>query len=182
MSRSTVGVVLAGGRASRFGRDKAAELYRGRMLLDWSIGALQRHCDIVVVAGRDHPTCCSVPDRPRPGLGPLGGIAGALYAAWTEKFDQVLSLPCDTPHVPQALLTQLAASAGPAFVERCPVIGLWPASLSPRLDIHLANGGAGGVRRWAKTVGAVALTTTGPIWNINTPGDLASLAADHGRD
>ena len=45
------GIVLAGGRASRFGRDKLAERLDGRTLVDRAIASLEPVVDLVVVAG-----------------------------------------------------------------------------------------------------------------------------------
>ncbi|WP_081798910.1 MULTISPECIES: molybdenum cofactor guanylyltransferase [Novosphingobium] len=84
MSRRIAGVVLAGGRSLRCGRDKAEELFEGRKLVDRAIDLLRPHCDTLLIAGRSHPLCRSVADRPWPGIGPLGGIAGALYLAGRE--------------------------------------------------------------------------------------------------
>lgn len=180
MTRRIVGAVLAGGLSTRFGRDKATELYRGRALIDWSIAALLPHCDIILVAGRDYPPCHSVPDRPRAGLGPLGGLAAGLHAASLEGFDYILSLPCDTPYVPNAYLRRLAASIGPTFLEACPVIGLWPTSLAGGLDRLLAKGGPYSVRDWAGSIGAAILPACAPIANINTQSDLIALSGRHG--
>lgn len=172
---SLAGVVLAGGASSRFGRDKAEEVWRGRTLLDWSVAALDPLCDTVFVAGRDHPGFASVADRPRAGLGPLGGLAGALTAARNKGYDRLLSLPCDTPHLPRDLLAYLAGSQSAVFAAACPVIGLWPTGDADRLAAWLAEHGAGSVRTWAAMIGAEPVETGQPIANINRPHDLAKL-------
>lgn len=172
---SLAGVVLAGGASARFGRDKAKEVWRGRTLLDWSITALDPLCDTVFVAGRDHPEFASVADRPCAGLGPLGGLAGALTAARDKGYDRLLSLPCDTPHVPRDLLARLASSQSAAFIASCPVIGLWPTADADRLAAWLAEHGAGSARAWTAMIGAEPVETGQPIANINRPDDLAKL-------
>ena len=65
-----LGAVLAGGRSSRFGSDKAAAMFRDRTLADHAAAAIAPFVEAVVRVGGD-----GVPDVPRPGLGPLGGIA-----------------------------------------------------------------------------------------------------------
>jgi len=169
------GVVLAGGASSRFGRDKADEVWRGRPLLDWSIAALDPLCHKVFVSGRDHPEFASVADRPRAGLGPLGGLAGALTAARDRGYGRLLSLPCDTPHVPSDLLAHLAASRSAVFVAACPVIGLWPTADADRLAAWLVKSGAGSMRAWTAVIGAEPVEIDHPIANINRPDDLAAL-------
>ncbi len=172
---SLAGVVLAGGASSRFGRDKADEIWRGRTLLDWSIAALDPLCDTIFVAGRDHPGFASVADRPRAGLGPLGGLAGALTAARDKGYDRLLSLPCDTPQLPRDLLARVAASPSATFVADCPVIGLWPTADADRLAAWLSEKGAGSVRAWTAIIGAEPVGTELPIANVNRPDDLAKL-------
>ena len=162
--------MLAGGRSSRFGSDKAEAVFRGRKLIDWSIAALNPHCDMILVSGRDHSACRRVSDRPENGLGPLGGLAGAMQAAGAAGFTHVLSLPCDTPDVPEALLEDLCRSNG-AYAAASPVIGLWPTVDGERLEAWLAEGRPKAVRAWAEANGYVAVAS-GPILNINRIADM----------
>ena len=171
----TAGVVLAGGRSDRFGSDKAAALWRNRPLVDWSVAALAPYCEVIFVSGRDHPTHIRVTDRPEPDLGPLGGLAGALFAAKERGCDRLLSLPCDTPDIPAGLLVRLCAQDGTAFVESCPVIGVWSVADAARLESWLVSGKPRAVHAWTDEIGAVAIPAGGPIPNINRPGDLAHL-------
>lgn len=168
------GVVLAGGASSRFGRDKAEAVYRGRKLIDWSIAALTPFCGAIYVSGHAHATCASVVDRPRPGLGPLGGLAGALTAARDAGYAHLLSLPCDTPQLPEGLLGRLCRTGGAAFVRSCPVIGLWPSADADRLAAWLEDDGPRAVRSWAEAIGAQAIETD-TIVNINRVQDMEKL-------
>jgi molybdopterin-guanine dinucleotide biosynthesis protein A len=169
-----LGAVLAGGRASRFGSDKGAALFEGRALIDHALAALGRHCGALVVVGREWPGMPSAPDRPAPDLGPLGGLAGALHHAQAIGAGRVLTLGCDTPLVPEALLAELSARETPAFLDDLPVIGIWPASLSPLLEDFVVTDPRRSVRGWAARCGAVGVAA-GPLANINTPADLDRL-------
>ncbi|EQA97361.1 molybdopterin-guanine dinucleotide biosynthesis protein A [Sphingobium wenxiniae] len=176
--KGILGVVLAGGLSSRFGTDKAQALYRGRTLLDWSVGRLDGFADDVVVAGRAHPAYAGVEDRPRAGLGPLGGIAGAMAAAAERGLGHVLSLPCDTPDVPRALLEELCGEKRAAYAEGCPVIGLWPSALADELEARLLRTGGRSVRGWAESIGARPVGIGLNIANVNRAEDLERLARD----
>ena len=171
---SLAGVVLAGGASSRFGRDKAGEVWRGRTLLDWSIAALAPWCGTVLVSGHTHSDCESVADRPHPGLGPLGGLAGAMAAARDRGYARILSLPCDTPLLPNGMLASLAAQDA-AFVTDCPVIGIWPTADADRLADWLADDRPRAVRAWTDAIGATPIDLGVPIVNINHIGDLTHL-------
>lgn len=171
------GVVLAGGQSRRFGSDKAAAPFRGRTLLDFSIMALRPHCDLVLVAGRYHPAYPLSADRPGRGFGPLGGLAGAMQRARTLGFSRLLSLPCDTPRLPDGLLAALLLQAEGAYVAACPVIGFWPTRLGAGLECHLADGGSKAVRAWAESENIAPLTGFGDIPNINCVSDLDSFAS-----
>ena len=178
---SLAGVVLAGGKSSRFGRDKAQEAWRGRRLIDWSIAALAPYCETIFVAGRHHSSCESVADRPRAGLGPLGGLAGALAAARERGYEHILSLPCDTPHVPPDLLRRLSKRSGAAFVASCPVIGVWPCADADLLAAWLESGQTSAVRAWTQTIGAEPVEVAEPIININRIADLERLETQFPR-
>lgn len=180
MTRRTAAVVLAGGQARRFGEDKALALYRGKPLIDWSIAALEPHAELLLVSGHDHPQHPVVADLPEAGIGPLGGLAGALSFAADRGFSHLLSAPCDTPRIPPALLTELARSKGACYAESCPVIGCWPTDLAPALIAYLAHDMPRAVRRWAEHVGAAAIGGYPAIENINHVADLAELARRDG--
>lgn len=128
-----LGAVLAGGASSRFGADKALALWNGETLLERARAVLAGVTLDVVVVGRGE-----VSDRPLPGLGPLGGIAGALDHGAREGFDSVLTIGCDMPEVPDGLLAALAGSV-PSYCADAPVLGHWPTSLASALIRHLAS-------------------------------------------
>jgi molybdopterin-guanine dinucleotide biosynthesis protein A len=167
-----LGAVLAGGRSSRFGSDKALALHDGRALIDHVIAALSRESDSIVIVGRDWPGLAHIPDFPTAGLGPLGGLCAALHHAAANGFDHVLSAGCDLPSLPANLVASLLPA--PAHALNQPTIGLWPTSLATALDAHIASGQRS-LHGWAAACGARAVDV-GPLPNINTPGDLSNLA------
>ena len=71
------GVILAGGRSTRMGADKATVDLSGRAMIDWVAEALAQVCAEVVVAGREGPIrgLEAVPDVGDRHRGPLAGIA-----------------------------------------------------------------------------------------------------------
>lgn len=175
-----MGAVLAGGRSSRFGSDKAAALLEGASLLEHAVAAIGRQVETVAVIGRENARFDCAPDRPEPGLGPLGGIAGALAHAAARGFDAAATIGCDMPVLPDGLVAALTAGGGAAMLLDVPVVGLWPVALLAGLDAHLAAGGDRSVRRWARSIGAREVAAPGPIPNINRPEDLAALQLRHG--
>jgi len=166
-----LGVVLAGGQSRRFGSDKAMAMLGGRTLLDRAVATLSRQCAAVVVAGRD-----DLADRPRAGMGPLGGLNGALRRASEQGFDMVLSIPVDGFDLPDDLVGEL--SPAPACAVDAPVIGLWPVSTCGALDAFLAEDRRHSVRAFAAQIGARSVTLSRLPANINTPADLSALK-DH---
>jgi molybdopterin-guanine dinucleotide biosynthesis protein A len=170
----TLGAVLAGGRSSRFGSDKAVAMLGGRTLLDHALTALAPHCDALVIIGR----AGGIADWPRPDMGPLGAIAGALRHAAANGFDQVLTVPVDCVRFPPDLRERLEPAS--AFVESQPVIGLWSVASLDALQAMLTNGADHAVRAFARRIGARAVAIDFPLPNINSADDLARLADGRG--
>ncbi len=166
-----LGAVLAGGAARRFGSDKALALFDGKPLIDHVLAALASETEAQIVTGRDWPAGTGIPDRPAPGLGPLGGLNAALRHATAHGFDAVLCAGCDLPALPAGLAARLAP--GPAYVIGQPTIGLWPVALAPLLAAHLDSGGRS-LHGWATAAHARGIDI-GTLPNINTPADLARL-------
>jgi molybdopterin-guanine dinucleotide biosynthesis protein A len=169
-----LGAVLAGGLSSRFGSDKALALYRGAPMIDHAAALLRDFADEVVIVGGERDGYPSIPDLPAPGLGPLGGVCGALAHARLHGFETVLTVPCDTPDLPPGALTALIASGAPSFLEALPVVGLWLARDVGGLASHLASGGRRSVQGWARACDATAVTVAETWTNVNRPEDLPS--------
>jgi len=168
-----LGAILAGGRSSRFGSDKALALIDGRPMLEHVAGRLAGQCDGLVVVGRDWPAMHRVEDRPEPGLGPLGGLAGALAHARDHGFDAVLTSSCDLPALPGNLIDLLGAPD--ALLQRQPTIGLWDSAHADGLAAYLRSGAPRAVRAWAETIKASTVAWGEELANINTPGDLTAF-------
>ncbi|WP_379550308.1 molybdenum cofactor guanylyltransferase [Qipengyuania sp. DGS5-3] len=165
-----LGAILAGGRAHRFGSDKAHALYEGKRLIDRVDAALSAQCDAVVVCGREEPGSVCIPDSPAADLGPLGGLYAALAFASNNAFTHVLSAPCDVPFLPDDLAKQLRCD-GAAIVENHPVVGLWPVDSSEHLAQFLSDDGRA-LYGFADAVKAHKITVHPPLLNINYPDDL----------
>lgn len=99
-------IILAGGRSSRMGTDKADLLLQGKTFLETQI-AKGRELGItdILVSGYHGKQCSAkvIPDRIA-AKGPLGGLEACLRAA---KHPRALVLSVDVPLVPTAELRNL---------------------------------------------------------------------------
>jgi molybdopterin-guanine dinucleotide biosynthesis protein A len=112
------GFVLAGGRSSRLGRDKALLPWppnafaegNGQTLLQHSIARLESVCATVSICANrdDFPFAGAVIPDALQGSGPLGGIVAALEHSRT---DWNLLLAVDLPLLPVEVLQALVARA-----------------------------------------------------------------------
>ncbi|WP_088183390.1 molybdenum cofactor guanylyltransferase [Sphingobium sp. Z007] len=167
-----LGAVLAGGRSSRFGSDKAlARLADGRTLIDHARSGLAPHVAAIVVCGR----AGGLPDRPAPDLGPLGGLNAALHHARSHGFVGVLTTGCDMPFYPAALPAALIGDR-PAVLLGQQLLGWWPAIMASELDAHLAEENSRSIYGWIERVNARVVEMPDLVLpNINRPEDLAGL-------
>ncbi len=109
-------IILAGGRSSRLGRDKASEQLLGRPLLQHVIdrvAPLVQELIIVRAPGQqlppiESPGAVRVIDDAYPGSGPLGGIYSGLLAAAARR---CLAVACDMPLLSPPLLQELQRRA-----------------------------------------------------------------------
>jgi len=168
----TLGVVLAGGRSSRFGSDKSEAVLMGHTLLDHALHALRAQCDAVAVVGRSTDLASVIPDWPAPHHGPLGGLAGALRFAASD-YDQVLSIPVDAVRLPANLREML--DPGPSCIATQPVIGLWPVTALREIEHILLWHGKHSMKALAAATGARMIDGIATLANVNTREDLAVL-------
>src|SRR5260370_4266898 len=102
--------ILAGGKSTRMGTDKAFLEYQGRTLLARALDLARSVTSEVRIVGSPQkfvPFAAVVEDLFRD-CGPLGGIHAALLASRTQLN---LMLAVDTPHISTALLQYLIHQA-----------------------------------------------------------------------
>jgi len=115
---NAAGFVLAGGKSSRMGRDKALVEFRGQPLVAHALRILREAGLSTSIAGSQpglEAYAPVVPD-PNPGLGPLGGVCAALASIETQW---AVFVSIDQPLLPPSLLRSLlhhAESSGKPVV------------------------------------------------------------------
>jgi molybdopterin-guanine dinucleotide biosynthesis protein A len=146
-----VGFVLAGGRSSRMGEDKALVRFGGQPLVLQALGVLREAGLTASLAGGADSLASFAPvvEESKPGLGPLGGICAAL-ASMSARW--AVFLPIDLPLLPASLVTFLLdhARITDRAVTLCSINGFaqtFPAVVDraalPALETELAAGRAG---------------------------------------
>jgi molybdopterin-guanine dinucleotide biosynthesis adapter protein len=189
-----VGAVLAGGRSSRFGRDKGLARIGGERLLDRAADTLRTVCDLVVVVS-SHPEhevegALRIPDL-RAEHGPLAGIEAAMRHAESVGASAVCVLACDLPTVEGSVLRALVEGMGdaraaaprrdgpPGFEPLCAVYRTACGDVTARL----LDEGVRAVHVLFERVGGrvIAMEGRSPLLNVNTPADLVR-ACGAGRE
>lgn len=106
------GIILAGGRSCRMGRNKALMDLNGHTLIERVARVLSGVCGEIIIAGGnpaelEHLGYPLVPDI-YPGCGPLSGIHAGLVAA-RNRYSFVSA--CDTPFLDEKLIRKIISGA-----------------------------------------------------------------------
>jgi molybdopterin-guanine dinucleotide biosynthesis protein A len=181
-------VVVAGGRASRFGSDKLAATLHGTPLLDHLLGSLPEEWPVVAVGSpRVTPRRVAWTRENPPGGGPLAAIAAGMEHVATEL---VAVLAGDMPYAGRAVGALVEAlHAAPDEVEAAvgtdddgvanPLLAVYRTRAVQTLLPDPAHGLP------AKTLlrlTHVTVTVAGAASrDVDTPADLSALAADPHR-
>ena len=198
-AQAPLGVILAGGRATRMGGgDKGRLDLNGRSLVDHVIARLAPQVQAIALNANGTPHRFAdlglpiIADSHGTHAGPLAGILAGLDWGAEQGAETILTVAVDTPFFPLDFAQRmqqaaryrhppliLAATREPATtgrqIRRHPVFGLWPTALRHDLRASLKQG----VRKvviWADRhdAGTVVFDTQGgdPFFNINRPQDL----------
>jgi len=160
--------VLAGGRSSRFGSDKALFRVDGETLLERTARVCGEAGLVVHVVAR-HVREGAVdtllePDTPT--RHPLLGVAAALAAAAAAGHASAVVLPVDLPGLTPAAVQRLASAAAPACARGQPLLAHLPVSVAA--TAAAAAAAAGPVRAWMAALGPTELDL-GVLENLNRP-------------
>ncbi|AHG93122.1 Molybdopterin-guanine dinucleotide biosynthesis protein A (plasmid) [Gemmatirosa kalamazoonensis] len=202
LARPVTGVILAGGRATRFGgAPKGLARVGGERIVDRIARALRPACDELLLVANDEDARAWLPDvrvvrDVRPALGALGG----LHTALTHAPDAALVVAWDMPFVTSALLRELrdreradvdaVVPRGPDGAE--PLCALYTRACLGAAE-RLLDAGERRARALAESVRTAWLDADEVarhgdpavlLLSVNTPEDLAaaeSLSRDEGR-
>lgn len=196
-----LGVILAGGRATRMGGgDKSLLPLGDATLLDHVVARLAPQCMGLAINANGDPTRFArfevpvladpLPDFP----GPLAGVLSGLDWAAEHGAEAIVTAAADTPFLPRDLVSclrdaamvkgapiALAASADETGVpRRHPTFGLWSVALRADLRAELIRGHRK-IVLWADQHGAATaqfpVSTFDPFFNVNTPDDVVRAQA-----
>lgn len=186
-SQITRGFVVAGGKSSRMGRDKALLPYGESTLLEHAISLTRRVAtDVAILSGpfrRYEGFGSAVVEDVVCGVGPLGGLYSALLAASVDGRERIFWLAVDLPLVPAEFLSSLASELDRADVVMARTDrGLEPLCAAFRTEPTLARVRQSLLRGQLKLTDALdglllhsIEATPAMFLNVNTFGDYERL-------
>ncbi|WP_375228914.1 molybdenum cofactor guanylyltransferase MobA [Roseobacter sp. S98] len=199
--KQPLGVILAGGQATRMGGgDKGLLTLGGQTLLARVIDRLEPQVAGLALNANGDPARFDgfglpvIEDSVTGFAGPLAGVLAGLDWAAEKGADTIVTAAADTPFFPADLVPRLllaadgmahplALAATPDPVRktvRHPTFGLWPVALRDDLRAAL-NDGLRKVVLWTDRHGGrlaeFPVAGTDPFFNVNTPDDLAQAGA-----
>lgn len=182
------GAVLTGGASRRMGRDKATLAVHGRPMAARVASALVgAGCAPVIAVGGEaaalRVTGLDVVPDDRRGVGPIGGVLGALtHFAGNRGVTHVAVVACDLPLlIAPALAPLVAAAGGTPTVDVVvatadgrlePAVAIWAVAARDRV-VALVDGGTWALHDVIGELRSVRVPVdAAPLLNVNRPGDV----------
>lgn len=186
-----LGVILAGGKSSRFGSNKSLSNLKNFKLIEHVIQKLNKKFDEILIVSNDSKLIFEnkkiniIKDCIEGYLGPLVGVLSAIkYANNSKKYQWIMTFPCDTPFFDEIIIDQMIEKTTNSkekiiFIkdkkQRHNIFGTWSTSLEKILEEDLANSYRK-VDLWADKIGCSFiekdLKNENEFLNINTKEDL----------
>jgi molybdenum cofactor guanylyltransferase len=182
-------VILAGGLGARIGGNKSVRMLSGKTLFDRSHDRCATYSPRIAVA-TGKSSRLKLPDGlialtdTTDNAGPISGLASAFDFAAREDATFVLLIPCDTPFLPEDLMTRLQQSIGECNAALATSDGrihaacsLWRADAAGDLPDYLASGRRSMIG-FAEAIGYAPVEWPSqpfdPFFNVNDEEDLAN--------
>ncbi len=193
LASETTGIILAGGRSRRMGRDKALLELRGKALIRYVLEPFADLFPEVIIVANDippfEPMGVPVVSDLMPGAGAMGGLyTGLVYASFPHAFVAACDMPFISPEAVRLLLDRADRFdvVLPSFPD-----GFHPlhAVYSRRCERPVAKRLAAGSLRIIDffpevrvlEVSAEEIGEVDPegrsVWNLNTPEDFRKAEA-----
>ena len=192
IENNILGIILAGGKSSRFGEDKSTAKLGNKTLLDHTVSKIESEFNEILVISNNkdfnfkNNKIHLVKDCIEGQLGPLVGILTAMK--WVtknkKKYKWIASFPCDTPFFDIKLISELKikvkeTSKKLIFLnsnkKRHNIFGLWSMDLIEILEKDIKNSFRK-VELWADKIGYENININEEKFdrflNINTKKDL----------
>ncbi len=192
IENNILGIILAGGKSSRFGEDKSTAKLGNKTLLDHTVNKIENEFNEILVISNNkkfnfkNNKIHVVEDCIEGQLGPLVGILTAMK--WVKKnnknYKWIASFPCDTPFFDMKFISELKikikeTSEKLIFLnsdkKRHNIFGLWSIDLIETLEEDIKNG-LRKVEIWADKIGCENININTKEFdmflNINTKEDL----------
>ena len=192
IENNILGIILAGGKSSRFGEDKSIAKLGDKTLLDHTINKIENEfTEILLISNNKEFSFKNnkihvVEDCIEGQLGPLVGILTAMKWVIINKknYKWIASFPCDTPFFDIKLISELKikvkeTSKKLIFLnsnkKRHNIFGLWSMDLIEILEKDIKNSFRK-VELWADKIGYENININEEKFdrflNINTKKDL----------
>jgi molybdopterin-guanine dinucleotide biosynthesis protein A len=191
LMKQPLGVILAGGQATRMGGgDKSLLTLGTKSILRHVIDRLDPQVDGIILNANGPTTRFAdygmqvVPDSITGFAGPLSGVLAGLDHAASTGHTHIVTAAADTPFFPcdlTPMLLQAGEKSGLALAAspsgRQPTFGLWPVALREDLREALTDG-LRKVVMWTNkhNAGTAEFVDDAAFFNINTPADLQAAA------
>ena len=192
IENNILGIILAGGKSSRFGEDKSTAKLGNKTLLDHTVNKIENEFNEILVISNNkefnfkNNKIHVVEDCIEGQLGPLVGILTAMKWVIINKknYKWIASFPCDTPFFDIKLISELKikvkeTSKKLIFLnsnkKRHNIFGLWSMDLIEILEKDIKNSFRK-VELWADKIGYENININeekfDKFLNINTKKDL----------
>jgi molybdopterin-guanine dinucleotide biosynthesis protein A len=140
------GIILAGGKSSRFGRDKCKTIYNKKLLIQFSIEAIKPFVSEILISSNNYDLeflGYKIIQDTFVNCGPIGGLYSCLKHSKTEKN---IVIPCDMPYITTDLLQYLIYNSDnfdavvPVFYQKIePITAIFSKNILPIIENQIKH-------------------------------------------